>query len=247
VVFKPYPCNHFTHAGVDAALRLRAQGLAPADVTAIELGVAKPVLRTIAEPPEAKARPASGYHAAFSGPYTVAAALLGGGLGVPHEDFTDAAARDPRRLALAALVRCVEDERCSASFPHAFPAVLRVTTRTGEELEACVEVNRGGPGNPLSDEELARKFHDNAVRSLPEERAAELAARTLALPDAQSVEDLTAADLGGGALRSRQLPLPDCVGQVGHPLRRLRADRLQGYAARVHTLEQADSGAEQHR
>src|SRR5438270_7866372 len=33
--------------------------------------------------------------------------------------------------------------------------------------------------------ELARKFHDNAVRSLPEERAAEIAARTLALPDAQ--------------------------------------------------------------
>ena len=32
-----------------------------------------------------------------------------------------AARRDPRRLALAALVRCVEDERCSASFPHAFP------------------------------------------------------------------------------------------------------------------------------
>ena len=44
-----------------------------------------------------------------------------------------------------------------------------MTTRTGEELEARVEVNRGGPGNPLSDEELARKFHDNAVRSLPEE------------------------------------------------------------------------------
>jgi 2-methylcitrate dehydratase PrpD len=71
------------------------------------------------------------------------------------EDFTDAA-RDPRRLALAALVRCVEEERCNASFPHAFPAVLRVTTRTGEELEARVEVNHGGPGNPLSDEELAR-------------------------------------------------------------------------------------------
>jgi 2-methylcitrate dehydratase PrpD len=52
------------------------------------------------------------------------------------------------------------------SVRHAFPAVLRVTTRTGEELEARVEVNRGGPGNPLSDEELARKFHDNAVRSL---------------------------------------------------------------------------------
>jgi hypothetical protein len=56
------------------------------------------------------------------------------------------------------------------------------------DLETRVEVNRGGPGNPLSDEELARRFHDNAVRSLPEE----IAARTLALPDAQCVEDLTA-------------------------------------------------------
>ena len=36
----------------------------------------------------------------------------------------------------------------------------------------------------LAKPELARKFHDNAVRSLPEERAAEIAARTLALPDA---------------------------------------------------------------
>ena len=52
-VLKPYPCNHFTHAGVDAALRLGARAR-PADVTAIELGVAKPVLHTIAEPPEAK-------------------------------------------------------------------------------------------------------------------------------------------------------------------------------------------------
>ena len=47
-------------------------------------------------------------------------------------------------------------------------------------------------GDSLAKPELARKFHDNAVRSLAEERAAEIAARTLALPDAQSVEGLTA-------------------------------------------------------
>ena len=46
--------------------------------------------------------------------------------------------------------------------------------------------------------------------------------------------------------RAFDLPLPDCVGQVGHPLCRLRADRQQGHAPRVHALEQADSGAEQH-
>jgi hypothetical protein len=47
-------------------------------------------------------------------------------------------------------------------------------------------------GDSLAKPELARTFHDNAVRSVPEERGAEIAARTLALPDAQNVEDLTA-------------------------------------------------------
>ena len=54
---------------------------------------------------------------------------------------------------------------------------------------------------------------------------------------------LVTVDLDATAVR---LPLVDGVGQVGHPPRRPRADRLQGHAARVHALEQADSGAEQH-
>ncbi|TDE36540.1 MmgE/PrpD family protein [Actinomadura sp. 6K520] len=175
VFFKPYPCNHFTHAGIDAALRLRGRGLDPADIADIELGAPTPVLRTIGEPAEDKIRPESGYHAAFSGPYTVAAALLGGGgLGVFHEDFTDAAAADPGRLALAAKVRCVPDARCDAIFPHGFPAVLRVRTRGGGLLEERVDTNRGGPGNPLSPGELATKFHLNATRRVTPGKAARI-------------------------------------------------------------------------
>ena len=59
----------------------------------------------------------------------------------------------------------------------------RDTTRCHNESETS---------DSLAKPELASKFHDNALRSLPEKRAAEVAARTLALPDAQSVEDLTA-------------------------------------------------------
>jgi hypothetical protein len=92
---------------------------------------------------------------------------------------------------LAAPVRCFEGERSSASFPYAFPAVPRVTTRTGEELEARVEVNRAAPATPCPTRSGRGKFHDGAVRSHPDESAAELAVRTLAFPDAQSVEDLT--------------------------------------------------------
>ena len=161
---KPYPCNHFTHAGVDAALRLRRRGVDPDAIVRLTLGVPAPVLRTIAEPAAEKAHPRSGYHAAFSGPYTVAAGLLGGGgLGVFHEDFTDEAAADPARLALAARVNCVADEQCTQTFPHQFPAVLTAALKDGSTLTERVMVNRGSPENPLDAEELTAKFTANAL------------------------------------------------------------------------------------
>jgi len=182
VFFKPYPCNHFTHAGIDAALRLRAGGVTADMVERLVLGAPTPVLRTIGEPKESKQRPESGYHAAFSGPYTVAAALLGGGgLGLFHEDFTDAAAGDPERLALAAKVECVPDTHCDSIFPYQFPAVLTAHLRDGRTLVERVDVNRGGPGNPLSSEELTTKFRLNTAEILDAERAAKVADLVLGL------------------------------------------------------------------
>ena len=189
IVFKPYPANHFTHAGIDAARALRAAGLDLAAIDALELGVPTPVLRTIAEPPAEKARPATGYAAQFSGPFTVATALVGGGgLGVALEDFGDDAVRDPLKLDLAARVRCVADADCDRLFPHQFPAVLRARLRDGTVREARVRYTRGGPENPLSDEELAVKFTANAERVLPPGQVRALQAAVEALDHAAGVD-----------------------------------------------------------
>ncbi|AYF77016.1 MmgE/PrpD family protein [Nocardia yunnanensis] len=191
VCVKPYPCNHFTHAGIDAALRLRARGVRPEDIAELELGAPTAALRTIGFPPEAKARPESGYHAAFSGPYTVAAALTGGGgLGVFHEDFTDAAARDPRRLDLAARVRCVPDARSDELFPEQFPAVLTARLHDGRTLTERVEVNRGGAGNPLTADELALKFRLNTGDVLDAAAADRLSETTYGLAAEPDLERL---------------------------------------------------------
>lgn len=172
-VYKPYPTNHFTHPGIDCALALRAAGLNPAAIETIELGVAGPVLRTIAEPADEKARPRSAYHGKFSGPYTVASALLGGGgLGLGLDDFRELT---DERLALAARVTCVADERATELFPHAFAAVLRVRTRDGRAWEHRVDSSRGSERHPLTEDELARKFAMNAAESLPADRAHTLA------------------------------------------------------------------------
>jgi len=175
IFFKPYPANHFTHAGIDAARALREQGLRPEEVESLRLGVAAPTVRTIGEPIEVKRCPQTGYMAQFSGPYTVVAGLLGGGgLGVGLDDFTDDLARDPVRRALMARVEVVADERCTRIFPHQFPAVLTARTTDGRELVAEVLTNRGGPQRPLSYAELGIKFSDNAGRLLPPETVAQV-------------------------------------------------------------------------
>ncbi|GDY32001.1 MmgE/PrpD family protein [Gandjariella thermophila] len=160
---KPYPCNHFCHAGIDAAIELRRRGVRPDDVLAIELGVAEPVLRTIAEPAADKAAPATGYAAAFSGPYTVAAALTGGGgLGVYVDDFTDAAVRRADVLDLAGKVRCHADPECTRIFPDQLPARVTAHLLDGRTEQVACLTNRGGPGRPLTDGELDLKFSLNA-------------------------------------------------------------------------------------
>ncbi|GLX00956.1 MmgE/PrpD family protein [Microtetraspora sp. NBRC 16547] len=190
-VYKPYPSNHFTHPGIDAALALRAQGLRPEDVAEIELGVAAAPLRTIGEPYEEKVRPRTPYHAKFSGPYTVASALIGGGgLGLHLDDFTESAFRDERRLALAAKVRVVADEQCGEEFPLALSAVLRVRTLDGGSLEHRVHSSRGGPEHPLTFDELRTKYALNACRVLPAEAAEALASEVRRLAERGSVAGL---------------------------------------------------------
>ena len=167
IFFKPYPANHFTHAAIDAALALRAQGITPEDVESITVGVATSTVRTVGEPIEVKRAPTTGYMAQFSAPFVVAAALLGGrGLGLGLDDFTDAAATDPEHRALMAKVSVIADAECDAIFPHQFPAVLRLRTTDGRDLVEKVLVNRGGPERPLTYDELATKFRDNASRVL---------------------------------------------------------------------------------
>ena len=187
IFFKPYPANHFTHAGIDAAITLREAGLRAAEVESAVLGVAAPAVHTIGEPIEVKRAPLTGYMAQFSGPYTVAAGLIGGGgLGVALDDFADNLVSDPERRDLMARISVVADDRCTAIFPDQFPAVLRVRTKDGRDLEAAVLTMRGGPDRPLSYDELRVKFRNNAARLLRAQdiaRAEEAVARLDQLTD----------------------------------------------------------------
>ena len=192
IFYKPYPANHFTHTGIDAALRLRRK-VTPEQVASVRIGVATPTVRTIGEPRDQKIRPQSGYHGQFSGPFTFAAAFLGGGgLGVALEDFSDENARDQRYLSLAARVEIVGEAECDAIFPNQFPAIVRLTTATGQVFEERVMSNRGGPTRPLSRDELRVKFTGNARRALSERASADLGDAILGMEGSRKVSELMA-------------------------------------------------------
>ena len=189
IAFKPYPCNVFTHAIIDAVIALREDGLRPDAVASIEIGGPQAALRTIAFPVEEKARPRSGYHAAFSAPYVAASAILGGGgLGLSHADFADERLLEAARMDLAAKVTCVVDDECDRLFPAQMPAVVRVVTTDGTTVERRVDASRGTPTNPLTATELMSKFRGN-LASVGRERDAErIIEQTLGLQQAESID-----------------------------------------------------------
>ncbi|MGW0504928.1 MmgE/PrpD family protein [Micromonospora sp. NPDC003241] len=191
IFFKPYPANHFTHAAIDAGLALRAQNVPVDRIDHIELRVPAAVIRTIGQPIDTKRTPDTGYQAQFSGPYAVVAGLLGGGgLGLGLGDFTDELARDPARRALMSRVDVVADDKCTKIFPYQFPAIVTVRTDDGRTWREEVLTNRGGSQRPLSDAELAMKFHDNVAGRLDPDTAEQVVAAVADLADVTDVADL---------------------------------------------------------
>ena len=162
--YKPYPSNYYTHAGIDAALALRKEGLNVDHIKSIHLEVAFPMFRTVGEPIERKRNPQTPYEAKFSAPYTVATALLGGtGLGVGLDDFTVENIQDTKRLALMQKIEVSSSAHCSAIFPEHAPAILTIITQEGRQWIKEISLNRGSPENPLSESELALKFKSNSA------------------------------------------------------------------------------------
>lgn len=191
IFFKPYPANHFTHAAVDAAAALRRSGITPDDIESLELGVPAPTLRTIGEPIQEKRSPKTGYQAQFSGPYAVAAGLIGGsGLEVGLDDYTDALATEPLRQAIMHKVTVLPDDECTAIFPHQFPAKLRAFLRNGEVVQEKVLTTRGGKGRPLSFDELSEKFADNALRTLPLAQTERITAHCRSFDDIENISSM---------------------------------------------------------
>jgi 2-methylcitrate dehydratase PrpD len=177
VAFKPYPCCHYNHAYLDAALELRArESIDAASIASIECGVPAGQVPIVCEPAASKARPRTTYEAQFSLPFSVAAAFVDGRVGI--DTYSPARLADARVLALAAKVRYVIDRE--SRFPAVFPGRVRAALVDGRTVEARVDNAR-----PPDRAAIIAKFRANAARALSAHRVSELETAVLELETAR--------------------------------------------------------------
>ena len=142
-------CRH-THTAIDAALELRNEKkIGTDDLEFIQVELYPAGFHLLSE-----VEATSGYAARFSIPYTIAAALVRGRVGL--KEFEDIEAQDIR--STMARVRLVRNDALGQDYPEKWPARLRAKLTNGESILLEVEYPRGDAKNPLSLGELEDKF-----------------------------------------------------------------------------------------
>lgn len=160
--FKPYPCCRFNHSSIDAALEIaRKYDLKPEQIEEVKVGMSSAGFPDNCEPIEVKRKPRNTVDAQFSIPYAVAGALVR--KRVRPVDFTEEMIKDAVVLKVAAQVYPFVDPDIEKETGREItPARVEVRTTAGEVYRARVDLPKGHPGNPLTDEEFETKFRAGA-------------------------------------------------------------------------------------
>ncbi len=152
---KYWPAEYHSQSAIDAALQLRPEIGALEKIDHILIESFEAAVSIIGSEPE-KWRPTSRETADHSMGYCVVLALRDGD--VTRESFSDANIRDPRVLSVLDRIRIVETPECNAGYPDGIPNRLIITLKDGRRLERLVKYPRGHAGNPMTDDEVVRKF-----------------------------------------------------------------------------------------
>jgi 2-methylcitrate dehydratase len=165
------PAEYHSQSAIAAAFELREKVGDPARIRSIEIATFRTAVEIIGQDPE-KWRPQTRETADHSLPYCTAVALVDGE--VSARQFTPERLADPGLLDLVARTSVVEDPALTKGYPAGIPNRVRVTLDDGRVLESDVSFPPGHDKNPLTDTQLAAKFHGLADPAIGAEAAGKL-------------------------------------------------------------------------
>lgn len=178
-MYKPFACGLVVHATIDACIQLRNEHhLEPADIASVELIVCPIVMELTAI-----SDPKNGLEGKFSIFHAAAAAIVFGGGG--EAQFSDAAVRDPRVVALRKRITAVPDPQL-----HKISARVTVRLHDGRIFAQYVENALGTLARPMSDDDLEVKFRgltDGIISCSQTDELIRLCWSVAALPDAGAI------------------------------------------------------------
>jgi len=165
------PAEYHSQSAIAAALELRPRIGSPDRIRSIEIATFRTAVEIIGKDPD-KWRPRTRETADHSLPYCTAVALVDGK--VSAEQFTPRRLSDPALLDVVARTRVVEDPRLTAGYPAGIPNRVTVTLDDGTTLVSEMAFPPGHDRNPLTDDQLAAKFHGLVRPVLGSSRADEI-------------------------------------------------------------------------
>ncbi|MDQ0138261.1 2-methylcitrate dehydratase PrpD [Neorhizobium galegae] len=148
---KQHPCCGSAHSAIDASLKIvKEHGIFDEQsIQKIEIETHERRLAHTNRP-----MPKSGLDAKFSTQFLTAKALVSGQIRLA--DFEDGKFLTPQISALLAKTQATGHQQADA-----YRGTVRVTLTDGRVLESVASTQFGrGPTNPMSDDELKRKFMD---------------------------------------------------------------------------------------
>lgn len=196
LTFKRWPACRGTHAYIEAVQHLGATHDFAADDIVEIVATGGPVQRMLVEPADRKAAPSTAIDAKFSIPYTIAATVLDGDIGL--DSFTPPALSRDAARRLGALVRFEQVPGWGRA--QAASGGVTIVLADGRRLHAAVETALGHPDRPLDDAALVAKFvtcAGRAARPFADPGAHDLAATILSIGEAADCRDLCRSLVGG--------------------------------------------------
>ncbi len=181
---KRFPLGQYSQTVVQATLEVREQLTDVDDIAQVKVSTLQTAVNIMAGDPE-KWHPLNRETADHSMPYTVAVALMYGGVDQSH--FDNEYLQDRRLLDLVSKVEVSVSEEANRMAPEAMLCEVEVATGKGERHSRRVAYHKGHYRNPLSDSELEDKFRSLAGPVLAGDRVDGLLDRLWRLDE---VEDL---------------------------------------------------------
>ncbi|MDW8063778.1 MAG: MmgE/PrpD family protein [Candidatus Caldarchaeum sp.] len=187
---KFYPVEYHAMTAVDAALKALEKAGSHTEIEKVRVETFEASYTILAKDPE-KWRPTTRETADHSLPYIVSVTFLDGGVWL--DSFEKRRITSPDVGEFMKRVEIVEDAGLTARYPAELPNRIILTLKNGEKVSVEEAVPRGHYKNPMTDEEIERKFQRLAAKRLDEARRKEIISKAMNLEKLNRVSELTEA------------------------------------------------------